>query len=165
MNKIVVVDIGGYVVTRRRHEVVKTFALGSCVAVTVYCPVKKVLGMAHIALPDSAIDPVKAKNQPGYFADTAVPLLLAKVSCHTPCDRSSFRIHVIGGARAIWENDCFYIGKRNLIAVEKVLRLNNLQYSKHDTGGCVGRTVEIDVETGMIKLITHTTTLHKVALK
>ena len=47
MDKIV--GIGEYAISNRREDIIKTFALASCVAVTAYSPSKGVAGMVHIA--------------------------------------------------------------------------------------------------------------------
>ena len=65
-----IVGVGEILIDDDPKDTVMTFALGSCVALTIYAPSRKVLGMAHIALPDSSINPMKSLESPGYFADT-----------------------------------------------------------------------------------------------
>ncbi|MDH4225679.1 MAG: chemotaxis protein CheD, partial [Deltaproteobacteria bacterium] len=40
----------------------------------------KTAGMVHIALPESEINPEKAKSMPGYFADTGVEALMEQMA-------------------------------------------------------------------------------------
>lgn len=155
MKKIIVVDIGGLIISRHTSEILKTYALGSCIAVTMYCTQRSVMGMAHIALPDSMVDPKKAVVCPGYFADTAIPTLLSKVCCREKCQSKSLHVHLIGGASAIWRDDVFQIGVRNLSAIERLLKKYQIPFQKNETGGNVGRTVEADVATGLISVMMH----------
>ena len=55
--------------------IVKTYALGSCIAVIILDKKTRCVGMVHVALPDSATSAEKAKILPGYFADTGIPAL------------------------------------------------------------------------------------------
>ncbi|NQU65674.1 MAG: chemotaxis protein CheD, partial [SAR324 cluster bacterium] len=79
------VGIGELAVSKTKGEIIKTFGLGSCVAMVVLDPKVRAVGLIHIALPDSTINLEKAKKQPGYFADTGIPYLMhemAKLGCH-----------------------------------------------------------------------------------
>ena len=53
--RTILVGIGEIAVSGDIEEIIKTMALGSCVAVIFYAPGKNIVGMAHIALPDSNI--------------------------------------------------------------------------------------------------------------
>jgi len=67
-----IVGISELKVSNNPDDVLVTFALGSCIAVAVYDPLVKVGGLLHYMLPDSTLDPQKAQNQPGMFADTGI---------------------------------------------------------------------------------------------
>ncbi|GAB1483918.1 hypothetical protein MASR2M78_27350 [Treponema sp.] len=53
------VGIGEWAVSKSIDDVIKTYALGSCVAVIIYDAKAKVGGLIHVALPDSSIDAEK----------------------------------------------------------------------------------------------------------
>ena len=55
-----------------------TYALGSCLGITIWDPVAGVGGMLHVMLPTSEIDPEKAARNPSMFVDTGVPLLFKR---------------------------------------------------------------------------------------
>lgn len=148
----IILGIGDYAVTNQLDDRIKTFALGSCVALTLYSPVRKVLAMVHIALPHSGIDLGKGRSLPGHFADTAVPLLLNKLVFEFGCNKEELDIQVFGGSRAKWESNSFNIGDRNVQAVKKELAVFGLVWRTADVGGMFGRTVEMDVATGTPKL-------------
>ena len=55
------IGIGEWAVSADASRALKTFALGSCVAVLIYDVKIRVAGMIHIALPDSSIDAARAQ--------------------------------------------------------------------------------------------------------
>lgn len=151
MNSITV-GIGEFKVSDEPGAVLKTFALGSCVAVLMYDSVRRIAGMIHIALPESSIDLVKAGAMPGYFADTGLPLFL-NMMLRTGALNASSWIKVAGGANVINEQFRFDIGRRNLLAVKKILWGYNMGPIAHDVGGNISRTVHISVDTGDVRII------------
>lgn len=60
------------------NGILRTTGLGSCVGLTLYDPVTKIGGMAHVMLPSSAIAREGQLNLAKY-ADTALPILLNKM--------------------------------------------------------------------------------------
>lgn len=131
----------------------KTYALGSCVAVIFLDPPTRTIGMVHIALPESGINPDKAKQLPGYFADTGIPALI-KAMDRLGCRLQNRKpiIKLAGGAAVIATSDTFNIGKRNLLAVRKILAGYGLTPSTEDVGGTFSRTVSASINTGVITL-------------
>ncbi len=143
------VGIGEYCVSGNADEVIKTFALGSCVAVLVYDRVRKVVGMMHIALPDSSVNPERAERNPGYFADTGLPLLLTEMKKKQAARNSSW-IKIVGGSNIMDNNHHFNIGKRNILAIKKYLWKNQLGIIAEEVGGEISRTVSVEVVTGKV---------------
>lgn len=151
-----IIGVGEYHLSDRHHEKIKTFALGSCVALVVYVPGRMILGMVHIALPDSSIDPQRGKIEPGYFADIAVPLMVNTFLKKYGVKPGELMIRLFGGARSVWEQDSFNIGARNIEAVTKILdKLGFRNYDCSETGGSFSRTVEADVATGNVRVHRH----------
>ena len=66
----IILGLGDFAASRTPGDVIKTFALGSCVAVIFYDPLIKAAGMIHVVLPDASLVPGKVPEKPGYFADT-----------------------------------------------------------------------------------------------
>jgi chemotaxis protein CheD len=146
---IKVIGIGGYAVSNNEEDIIKTFALGSCIALVIYCPIIKRLGMVHIALPDSSIIEGTEKNlQPGYFADTAVPLIFNKTLGGFRTYSNSYKVSLFGGAHSKNGNDIFSVGLKNIIKIETILEENRIKYDSTNTGGCNSRTIQVDVKTG-----------------
>ena len=75
----IVIGVGGLGASNTRGTTIKTYALGSCVAVVLLDPQTRTVGMVHVALPDSTIRPEKVASLPGYFADTGIPALLQEM--------------------------------------------------------------------------------------
>lgn len=143
------VGIGELYVSNIKSDIIKTYALGSCVAVIMYDKEKKVAGMIHIALPDSKVNPKKAETRPGFFVDTGLPVLLREMK-KKGATRNSTWIKMVGGSNIMDEEKNFDIGRRNSIAVKRYLWKNGLGIIKEDIGGNISRTVSISVETGEV---------------
>ena len=109
--------------------------------------------MAHIALPDSTINKVKATEKPGYFADTAIPELLAQMA-KLGCDKrgKGIIVKLCGGANVMDTNDTFQIGKRNALAIKKILWSFGMGAVAEDLGKNYSRTVSVSVGAGQVTL-------------
>ncbi|MEI8092827.1 MAG: chemotaxis protein CheD [Spirochaetales bacterium] len=140
------VGIGDLSVTGGDKEI-KTYALGSCVALVVWDSSLKAGGMVHIALPESQINPEKARDKPGYFADTGLPLLFSELK-KLGANRKTCWVKMIGGSSILDENNTFDIGRRNALAVKKFLWKIGLALTAEDCGGNISRTVSLAVPTG-----------------
>ncbi|MFA5701879.1 MAG: chemotaxis protein CheD [Desulfuromonas sp.] len=145
----IILGVGELGASNNPAEGVKTFALGSCVAVILMCPKTRTVGMVHVALPESRINLEKAKIRPGYFADTGIPALLKKMSTFG-CDPNGrgFIVKLAGGARIMDPNNTFNIGKRNALAVKKTLWKFSLGAVAEDLGETYSRTVTVSVVSG-----------------
>ncbi len=148
----IVIGIGEMAVSNSAEDVLKTFALGSCVALILLDPKTRIVGMAHVALPESRIDEDKAKKLPGYFADTGVENLLMLMKEKGSILHTGYIVKIAGGANVIGSKDHFQIGKRNVTAIKKILWDKNLPIGSEDIGGSNSRTVSIEMKTGQIIL-------------
>lgn len=147
-----VVGIGDLRLTCEPHARLITYALGSCLGITIHDPVARVAGMLHVMLPDSSIDAEKAARTPAMFVDTGVPLLF-KESYKLGAKKERIVVKVAGGAHAAAreEDDQFQIGKRNLLALRKLLWRNQVLVKAEDVGGCqLSRTVVLDAAGGAL---------------
>ena len=151
MNTIMV-GVGGFAVSNRAGVVIKTMALGSCVGVMVVSPSKKVVGMVHVALPDSNISRDKAESLPGYFADTGIQALFKELEKHGINGRGDLVIKLAGGANVMDPCGHFNICKRNILSIRKHLWQNRLAPRAEDVGGSFSRTVWVEVDSGKIFL-------------
>jgi chemotaxis protein CheD len=149
--KVIMLGVGGLDATAAPGGALKTMALGSCVALIMMDPKQKAIGMAHVALPESSTDAVKALAMPGYFADTAIPALLARMA-RLGCDPrgQGFIVKLVGGSTILDVEGLFNIGKRNVLALKKHLWQSRLAPMGEDVGGDFSRTVEVHQESGHI---------------
>lgn len=145
------IGIGEYVISNDPEDTLKSFALGSCVAVLVYDTVNRVAALAHIALPDSTVNAEKGQRKPGYFVDTCLPELLSGLKSHGAV-RKKVWIKLVGGANIMDEQRTFDIGKRNVLAVKKYLWKMQLGIIAEDVGGSISRTVGLSVATGELTI-------------
>lgn len=129
-----------------------TYALGSCLGITVHDPVACVGGLLHVMLPTSTVNPEKALDRPGMFVDTGVPLLFTE--CYAlGAVKSRMVAKVAGGAsQAEAGADHFQIGKRNMLMLKKLLWKNGVLLQAEDVEGSVSRTMSLDVGTGAVRL-------------
>jgi chemotaxis protein CheD len=149
--KDIILGIGDFGASSTPGSSVKTFALGSCVAVVILDPKNRVVGMVHIALPDSSINEAKGRERPGYFADLGVPLLLKEMARHgSPANGRGLTVKLVGGASIMDHNDTFNIGKRNVLAIKKILWSFSMGAVAEDVGGNHSRTVSVAVNTGKV---------------
>ena len=137
------IGIGDIAVSDTLDDVIKTMALGSCVGVMLYDPKLKIAVMGHIALPDSNVRSQKGIDKPGRYADTGIPLLVKAMKKMGSGGGRSLIVKIAGGAQISDPNDTFNIGKRNVLAVKKVLWKCSLILNAEDTGGAIGRTMAV----------------------
>ena len=146
--------VGDYGATASNGGVIKTMALGSCIALMILDRGTRCVGMDHIALPESSVSPDRAKQLPGYFADTGIPALIERMkrvggSFSKP---SNLIVKIAGGANVADPNNTFNIGKRNVLAAKKILWQFGMGPMAEDVGGNHSRTVTLYRDTGRIIL-------------
>ena len=151
MDKII--GIGDYAISADPKDFIKTFALASCVAVTVYNPFLHLAGMIHIALPNS-VDPEAVKRRPGYYATSGIPILIHKLCREYGSRREELQIMLFGGAVSLRTDDYFKIGPKNIQAVQETLFNMDLEIMDAHIGGIVSRSITMSVLTGEIEIAT-----------
>lgn len=146
-----VVGMGEYIVTDGEEDVIRTFALASCVAVTVYSRQRKAAGMIHVVLP-APLGTKDVRDRPGYFAETGIPLLVNTICKKYGCAREELDIHMYGGAESALDQDVFRVGKKNIDAVQQALLRMGLTIRKADLRGNESRTIAMEVKTGRVEV-------------
>lgn len=150
-----IVGMGECIVSDNEDDIITTYALASCVAVTAYCPVKKVAGMIHVVLP-FPLKSMDFKNRPCYFAQTGIPLLINTLCQKYGCAKEELAIHMYGGMEATRQRDIFQVGKSNIDAVKYMLLEMGLKIRKADLRGNDSRTLSMDVKTGLVEVYRQT---------
>jgi chemotaxis protein CheD len=126
-----------------------TYSLGSCIGVVVFDPVARVGGLLHFMLPESQIDPEKARRNPWMFADTGIPILF-KEAYKFGAEKDRLIVKVAGGSQILDDQGFFNIGKRNYAAMRKIFWRNNVLIKAEDVGGMINRTVRLEMATGRV---------------
>ncbi len=146
-----VLGLGELAATGRAEVELKTFALGSCIGLVLYDSKSEVVGMAHVVMPDSTISPAKAEREPGRFADTAVPALIAEMK--TKGSAHKLVAKLVGGALISEVNANYEIGKRNTLAVKKLLWKYRIPALAEELGGSICRTISTKIN-GKVRVST-----------
>ncbi len=142
-----IVGISDFKISNKAGDIIVTYALGSCIGISIYDPVAKVGGLLHYMLPDSTLDVKKAAETPAMFADTGIPLLFK--SCYKlGADKRRMIVKVAGGASILDDTNFFRIGQKNIMAMRKIFWKNNVMLTSEDTGANYNRTVRLEITTG-----------------
>ena len=132
-------------------QVLATYALGSCIGLSVYDPKAGIGGLLHYMLPDSGIDPARSRVNPYMFADTGIAKLLEQV-CGQGASRRRLVAHAAGGASIMDPQAIFDIGKRNYLAMRKILWKAGILLAGEAVGGGNSRTVRLEIGSGRLWL-------------
>lgn len=142
-----IVGISDIKISNAPNDVIITYALGSCIGISVYDPVAKVGGLLHYMLPDSTLDEKKAKDNPAMFADTGIPALF-KACYSLGAEKRRMIVKAAGGASILDDTNFFRIGQKNIMAMRKIFWKNNVMITTEDTGANHNRTVRLEMATG-----------------
>ena len=143
----VVVGMGDYRTSSNPLEILVTYSLGSCLGVSAYDPKAGVGGLLHFMLPDSGINPDKAKTQPAMFSDSGLAVFLGELSA-LGASRKTLQVKLAGGSKVLKDGEFFDIGRRNVLAAKKLLWKYNLPVSAEETGGDGSRTLRLRMGDG-----------------
>lgn len=144
-----VIGIADCAVSNDPEAVLVTYALGSCIAVTVHDQVSRVGGMLHLMLPESNIDTARAQSNPYMFANTGIPLLFNRAFQHG-AEKKRLIVRLVGGAQVMDDGGVFNIGKRNQLSARKILWKAGILIHGEETGGTVSRTIKLEIGTGKL---------------
>jgi len=128
-----------------------TYALGSCIGLVAYDPLRKLGGLLHLQLPDSQAFGTQGQENPAKFADTGIAALVETLLA-SGASKNRMVIGVFGGANMLKDEQVFQIGMRNIRAAKKSLWQAALFIKHEDVGGTSNRTVSLDLETGLIRV-------------
>jgi chemotaxis protein CheD len=146
-----VVGVADMGISAAAEDSLVTYALGSCLGITIHDPVARVGGLLHVMLPLSTIDPAKATENPYMFVDTGLPKLFLE-AYKVGARKERLIVKVAGGACANGggKEDYFHIGKRNLIMLRQLLWKNGVLIKAMDVAGNLSRTMSLEIGTGEV---------------
>ena len=162
--------MGQWCVSDYPHAELIAPSLGSCVAVCLYDPVRRLAGMAHVVLPSRSQRsiPIEKQHDPypcAKYADEAVLLLINEMSKRIGHSSLQLVSKLAGGAQmfkgayqtssddleAAHSKKGFpLIGKNNADVLKRELSRLNIPLKACDLGGNWGRTVIFVVQTGEV---------------
>ncbi len=132
----------GEIKTSSAPVVLRSIAIGSCIAVVVYDPVLKMGGIAHTMLPGRSPN---AENKTKYSKD-AIDILLDTIG-KLGAKISDLEVNVVGGANVLQEGD---IPDRVTESVLGHLESLGLQLKARRLGGIQRRSVFLDTISGRV---------------
>ncbi len=141
INKTIDVDTGEYYVSTE-PVILRSIALGSCVAFLVYDRTRKIGGLAHIMLPGKA----PTTNKTTKYAENSIDILLETVQ-HLGASINDLEIFVVGGANILQDGD---IPDKIIDSVLGYIVKLNLEIKYMRVGGIQRRSVLLDVTSGQV---------------
>lgn len=131
--------------------VLVSYGLGSCLAIVLYDRERRIGGLAHTLLP--APHPGVAESRPEKFVAGAIRLMLEEL-LQQGADRAVLTARIAGGANMFvsqFEVSAEEsIGARNVRAARETLHQLAIPLQAEEVGGSNGRTVEFDLDTGLV---------------
>ena len=153
MPELIKVGMADYKVGRAPDTLI-SYGLGSCIGISLYDPQTKIGGLLHIMLPDS--NQSRANENRAKFADTGIPDMLNEL-VRMGAAKSRLVAKLAGGSQMFAfanASDIMRVGLRNASASKEILKKLSIPIVGEDTGGNYGRTVQIDLSTGVYKVKT-----------
>lgn len=143
------VGVADLKISSESADMLITYALGSCLGVTVYDFKKKKGGLLHCMMPDSGIDRIKAAGNPYLYVDSGMKVMMDNFY-RDGSRKNDLIIRVAGGSSSKLneEEDFFQIGRRNFVSLRKFLWDEGLMLKAQDVGGYGSRTVTLELESG-----------------
>lgn len=145
-----VVGVGRYRVARA-PERLRALGVGSCLAISLYDPERRLGGLAHVPLPArrSPEDPA------GRFVDSAVEALLEELVARGSRPKD-LEAKAAGGASLLRGSEpsrARPIAQLNVKALRDVLDGLGLRLVASDLGGRAARSVTLDTESGELRVL------------
>ncbi len=144
-----IVHVSDAKVSNDPDDTLTTYSLGSCIAVCLYDSATHTGGMLHYQLPDSKMDPGRAKEKPFMFANTGMRILVEKL-VSIGANKKRMQIKIAGGAAMDTGPKGFDIGKRNHLAIRKILWKNGMFIDAEDVGGFSPRNMYMNIADGAV---------------
>lgn len=160
-NNTITVNIADMKVAKSA-DILVTYALGSCVGICLYDPLRKIGALGHIMLPvaHNEQDAIEKKHR---FANTCVPEMINQM-INQGCAKRNIVAKIAGGAtmfrlvnsqRANANSDLNQIGAKNIVAVKQSLKEHGITLLAEDTGADYARTVFFNTENGEVTIKSH----------
>jgi chemotaxis protein CheD len=147
----IAVGMGELVISADPEAALLCMGLGSCIAVCLYAPRRRVGALAHVVLPTA---PAGSTGQTARYADQAIPLLVNELRGRGVALRGVQAVLCGGAAIFPPSQNSMDIGARNLQAITTELARVGLPVAATAVGGTVSRTITLHVATGLVHIRT-----------
>lgn len=137
----------------RQEGIVITYALGSCIGISLYDPGIKLASLLHIMLPEAG---TMNDGNPFKYADAGIRETIRKMGAFGGV-KSRYICKIAGGAKMFDLGNASgigNIGERNIISVQNILKEEGIRIVRQDVGANYARTMLTDAATGMVKIRT-----------
>lgn len=152
MNKEIKVGIADMKIARREGVLI-TYALGSCIGISLYDPAIKLAALLHIMLPEAGN---MSDMNVFKFADTGIQEMLRKMAAFGGVKRR-YQCKIAGGAKMFdmkGAGGIGNIGERNIRSVEAIMSAEQIRILKKDVGLNYARTMLVDAADGTVRIRT-----------
>lgn len=146
MKTIVDVQIG-QVKTGSGKVILQSKAIGSCIAIVAYDPVRTVGALAHIMLPGS-VPASQGSSEKTKYAVDAIDAILRELS-QLGSKNEDLEVTLVGAGNVLKRADDT-ICKDNVESTLEHLQKRQLKVKAQALGGTKRRSVSLDVESGVI---------------
>jgi chemotaxis protein CheD len=153
MSEKIAVGISDYKASKSPDTLV-TYALGSCVGISLYDPVTRIGGLSHIMLPSSLLRSDGVSDDRMKYADTAIGDMVSHME-RLGAWRGNLKAKIAGGANMFGTVENSFIdtiGDRNVDAVRDELERLGIPIIAEDVGANYGRTVHFNLEDGQVTI-------------
>ncbi|MBV2235459.1 MAG: chemotaxis protein CheD [Sterolibacterium sp.] len=133
--------------------------LGSCVAITLWHPLRRLGGMCHILLPGrlphagaAAASPSQPMTLAGRYAEEAFMLFDTAIARYG-CQAHEYQARLFGGGNMFPGMKTFNpIGEQNIEAAHRFITQRGMPLLEEHTGGTGRRKLLFDLESGAVRL-------------
>ncbi len=149
---MIIIGIGEHAISNGNEEVIKTYSLGSCVAIIMHHPASGIGAMVHVALYSDRFSQLRRKpEKPGYYANKAVELIVSEMKKKIkPFIEKEIVVKLAGGASILKDSKIFNVGENNISGIKKLLKDAGFKIKNEDTGGNISRTVTLELPEGAV---------------
>ncbi len=134
-------------ISRNPRESLITYGLGSCVAVMLYDPIRRVGGMLHYLLP--VADDKGLKANPMRYGDSGIIGLYRSV-IRAGGEHCRLIVKAVGGSTINQPDNEKSIGRQNCVIYYEMLKELRLNSGLNDLGGFCSRTAILKIEDGQV---------------
>ena len=149
--RVEVVRIADMKVSADPQTTLVTYALGSCIALTLYDPRQHVGGMLHFLLPELTENGSGLQKSPLAYANTGFEILLEKVQ-EVGAVKQRLIVKAVGGAQLLGQTNIMDIGHDNYQALLNVLKQHGMSLTAEDVGGDYSRTAMLEIDSGNVTI-------------